>query len=72
MLTVRGRTELGHFMGTQSIAERANLFRERAEQLLKLAELEPAADSRAALFLSMAYGYHQMAQQVQSGTKFKL
>jgi hypothetical protein len=59
-------------MGTPTVAERANLFRDRAQHLLKLAELEHAPASRAALFLSMAYGYHQMAQQVQSGTKFKL
>jgi hypothetical protein len=59
-------------MATLSIAERAKLFRERADNLLRLAEVEPAADSRAALFLSMAYGYHQRARQVQLGTKYNL
>lgn len=57
---VRDRAKLGLLMGTSSITERANILRDRAEHLLKLAELQPSVDGRAALYLSLAYGYHQM------------
>lgn len=52
-------------MGTLSRPERASLFRERAAFLLKLAEVEPLS-GRAAIYLSMAEGYLELASRVQS------
>jgi len=49
-----------------SLAEqRQNLFRDRADELLKLAAGHCTTKSQA-LYLCMAHGYREMARQAQS------
>jgi hypothetical protein len=52
-------------MDRLSLAEQADLFRERAEYMLKKAGEAPTMDAKV-VFLSMAQGYCQMADKAQT------